>query len=384
MSTLGIAVVWVLIMLSLSCAATNLASVVIALSTLSLPPYGQPYLLQASAKVNGKLAVEVFSLKWMGPFPRSGESGLGLNVIHELQVYIKKLYGDRHVSVQTDLWIRRDVGGCERVYSTENVHTIEWIGYYDSCLDRGQLYISLGVGEWSSVLVGTHVLGDWIQTTRSGYIREGDTGEGGWGERGRIAGIEFYYSGWRFSSGGHLIICWVNCGSCVGLRGTYVHGYMVGGGGLHTHRGWYGEVGRVVVQDGQTRGGYDTETQNGVRCAQGGETHTAILYCEERGGSGQYERTYITIEVSGQSGLRSVRGFVCGWLCDLLELDCVTLVTHRVASRKDGEVVRSDGVSTIGRGDLDLEGDVEWYGGIGEVISVLDGMAKNSCGFYVK
>ncbi|GJV66502.1 putative ribonuclease H-like domain-containing protein [Tanacetum coccineum] len=42
----GIAVVWVLIMLSLSCAETKLASVVIALSTMSPPPYGQPHLLQ--------------------------------------------------------------------------------------------------------------------------------------------------------------------------------------------------------------------------------------------------------------------------------------------------------------------------------------------------
>ncbi|GKA34185.1 hypothetical protein Tco_0720614 [Tanacetum coccineum] len=47
MSTLGIAVVWVLIMLSLSCAAYKLAAVVIALSTLSPPPYGQPHLLQS-------------------------------------------------------------------------------------------------------------------------------------------------------------------------------------------------------------------------------------------------------------------------------------------------------------------------------------------------
>ncbi|GJZ88695.1 hypothetical protein Tco_0660477 [Tanacetum coccineum] len=46
MSTLGITVVWVLIMLSLSCAISKLVSVVIALSTLSPPPYGQPYLLQ--------------------------------------------------------------------------------------------------------------------------------------------------------------------------------------------------------------------------------------------------------------------------------------------------------------------------------------------------
>ncbi|GKB22356.1 hypothetical protein Tco_0861757 [Tanacetum coccineum] len=45
MSTLGIAIVWVLIMLSMSCAATKLASVVIALSTLSPPPYGHPHLL---------------------------------------------------------------------------------------------------------------------------------------------------------------------------------------------------------------------------------------------------------------------------------------------------------------------------------------------------
>ncbi|GKF62327.1 hypothetical protein Tco_0182381 [Tanacetum coccineum] len=46
MSTLGIAVVWVLIMLSLSCTAYKLATIVIALSTLSPPPYGQPHLLQ--------------------------------------------------------------------------------------------------------------------------------------------------------------------------------------------------------------------------------------------------------------------------------------------------------------------------------------------------
>ncbi|GJZ88627.1 hypothetical protein Tco_0660409 [Tanacetum coccineum] len=46
MSTLGIAVVWVLIMLSLLCAASKLAAVVIALFTLSPPPYGQPHLLQ--------------------------------------------------------------------------------------------------------------------------------------------------------------------------------------------------------------------------------------------------------------------------------------------------------------------------------------------------
>ncbi|GJY92212.1 hypothetical protein Tco_0507994 [Tanacetum coccineum] len=46
MSTLGIVVVWVLIMLSLSCAASKLATVVIALSTLSPPPYRQPHLLQ--------------------------------------------------------------------------------------------------------------------------------------------------------------------------------------------------------------------------------------------------------------------------------------------------------------------------------------------------
>ncbi|GJX79395.1 hypothetical protein Tco_0327544 [Tanacetum coccineum] len=37
MSTLGIAVVWVLIMLSLSCAASKLAAVVIALSAMSTP-----------------------------------------------------------------------------------------------------------------------------------------------------------------------------------------------------------------------------------------------------------------------------------------------------------------------------------------------------------
>ncbi|GKE32205.1 hypothetical protein Tco_1451527 [Tanacetum coccineum] len=46
MSTLGIAVVWVLIMLSLSCTTSKLAAVVIALCTLSPPPYGQPHLLQ--------------------------------------------------------------------------------------------------------------------------------------------------------------------------------------------------------------------------------------------------------------------------------------------------------------------------------------------------
>ncbi|GJX31813.1 hypothetical protein Tco_0241668 [Tanacetum coccineum] len=46
MSNIGIDVVWVLIMLSLSCAASKLAAVVIALSTLSPPLYGQPHLLQ--------------------------------------------------------------------------------------------------------------------------------------------------------------------------------------------------------------------------------------------------------------------------------------------------------------------------------------------------
>ncbi|GJZ11112.1 hypothetical protein Tco_0545871 [Tanacetum coccineum] len=46
MSTLGIAVTWVLIMLSLSYVASKLATVVIAHSTLSPPPYGQPHLLQ--------------------------------------------------------------------------------------------------------------------------------------------------------------------------------------------------------------------------------------------------------------------------------------------------------------------------------------------------
>ncbi|GJY19574.1 hypothetical protein Tco_0391065 [Tanacetum coccineum] len=45
MSTLGIAVDWVLRMLSLSSATTKLAAVVIALSTLSPPPYGQHHLL---------------------------------------------------------------------------------------------------------------------------------------------------------------------------------------------------------------------------------------------------------------------------------------------------------------------------------------------------
>ncbi|GJU89194.1 hypothetical protein Tco_1301617 [Tanacetum coccineum] len=63
MSTLGIAVVWVLIMLSLSCAATKLASVVIALSTLSPPPYGQPHLFQGlESEVHGKL-LEVFQFE---------------------------------------------------------------------------------------------------------------------------------------------------------------------------------------------------------------------------------------------------------------------------------------------------------------------------------
>ncbi|GJU17365.1 hypothetical protein Tco_1145331 [Tanacetum coccineum] len=46
MSTLGIAVDWVLKMLSLYCAASKLATVVITLSTLSPPPYGQSHLLQ--------------------------------------------------------------------------------------------------------------------------------------------------------------------------------------------------------------------------------------------------------------------------------------------------------------------------------------------------
>ncbi|GJT76559.1 hypothetical protein Tco_1043284 [Tanacetum coccineum] len=46
MSTLGIVVVLVLIMLSFSYAASKLAAVVIALSTLSPLTYGQPHLLQ--------------------------------------------------------------------------------------------------------------------------------------------------------------------------------------------------------------------------------------------------------------------------------------------------------------------------------------------------
>ncbi|GKF71123.1 hypothetical protein Tco_0207237, partial [Tanacetum coccineum] len=43
--SLDIAVDWVLRILSLSCAATKLAAVVITLSTLSPPPYGHPHLL---------------------------------------------------------------------------------------------------------------------------------------------------------------------------------------------------------------------------------------------------------------------------------------------------------------------------------------------------
>ncbi|GKG11935.1 hypothetical protein Tco_0346172, partial [Tanacetum coccineum] len=59
MSTLGITVVWVLIMLSLSCVASKLAAVVIAISILSPPPYGQPHLLQSlEIEVHEKL-VEV-------------------------------------------------------------------------------------------------------------------------------------------------------------------------------------------------------------------------------------------------------------------------------------------------------------------------------------
>ncbi|GJW66283.1 hypothetical protein Tco_0120707 [Tanacetum coccineum] len=77
MSTLGIAVVWVLIMLSLSCAASKLAAVVIALSTLSPPPYGQPHLLQGlelemgvvaqceiQFKVHEKISCEVEGVGW--------------------------------------------------------------------------------------------------------------------------------------------------------------------------------------------------------------------------------------------------------------------------------------------------------------------------------
>ncbi|GKF47143.1 hypothetical protein Tco_0136945, partial [Tanacetum coccineum] len=56
MSTLGIAVVWVLIMLSLSCTASKLVAVVIALSILSPPPYGQPHLLQGHEMEMGVFA----------------------------------------------------------------------------------------------------------------------------------------------------------------------------------------------------------------------------------------------------------------------------------------------------------------------------------------
>ncbi|GKD47249.1 hypothetical protein Tco_1271894 [Tanacetum coccineum] len=56
MSTLGIAVVWVLIMLSLSYATSKLAAVVIALSILLPPPYGQPHMLQGHELEMGVVA----------------------------------------------------------------------------------------------------------------------------------------------------------------------------------------------------------------------------------------------------------------------------------------------------------------------------------------
>ncbi|GKC83295.1 hypothetical protein Tco_1139012 [Tanacetum coccineum] len=77
MLTIGIVVVWVLIMLSLSCAASKLATVVIALFTLSPPPYGQPHLLQGlelemgviaqcelQFKVHEKIGCEVEGVGW--------------------------------------------------------------------------------------------------------------------------------------------------------------------------------------------------------------------------------------------------------------------------------------------------------------------------------
>ncbi|GKD30274.1 hypothetical protein Tco_1241052 [Tanacetum coccineum] len=61
MLTSGIAMVWVLIMLSLSCAVTKLASVVIALSTLSPPLYRQPHRLQGLEAHYSEMEMGVFA-----------------------------------------------------------------------------------------------------------------------------------------------------------------------------------------------------------------------------------------------------------------------------------------------------------------------------------
>ncbi|GKD40992.1 hypothetical protein Tco_1261199 [Tanacetum coccineum] len=61
-------------MLSLSCAASKLAAVVIALSTLSPPPFGQPHLLQglelemgvvAQCELHEKFGCEVEGVGWV-------------------------------------------------------------------------------------------------------------------------------------------------------------------------------------------------------------------------------------------------------------------------------------------------------------------------------
>ncbi|GJY76661.1 hypothetical protein Tco_0481777 [Tanacetum coccineum] len=60
-------------MLSLSCTASKLAAIVITLSTLSPPPYGQPHLLQglelemgvvAQCEVHEKFGCEVEGVGW--------------------------------------------------------------------------------------------------------------------------------------------------------------------------------------------------------------------------------------------------------------------------------------------------------------------------------
>ncbi|GJX54397.1 hypothetical protein Tco_0282766 [Tanacetum coccineum] len=48
-------------MLSLSCAVTKLAAVVIALSTLSSPPYGQPHLLHGLKAHWSEMGMGVFA-----------------------------------------------------------------------------------------------------------------------------------------------------------------------------------------------------------------------------------------------------------------------------------------------------------------------------------
>ncbi|GKF62545.1 hypothetical protein Tco_0182599 [Tanacetum coccineum] len=61
MLTLGIVVDWVLKMLSLSCAASKLASVVIAFSILSPPPYRQPHLLHGLEAHYSELEMELLA-----------------------------------------------------------------------------------------------------------------------------------------------------------------------------------------------------------------------------------------------------------------------------------------------------------------------------------